>query len=303
MIAWLIYYRDSAQYNQQYINLYVEEGAKLGITVRLILVEDLEFGVRNNHWFITYQNREVPKPDFAICRAIYPLLSRQLELMGIRVFNRASVSEICNDKARTYQYLAKTGIPMVDTSFYQNGMIEEQIKKVKKPMVVKAVEGHGGRQVFLTEPMKTSDVSINGKGPKEDTGLSGSDYRAILAGLGGSDVVMQPLIGSRHQDLRVYVIGREIIAAVLRTAVKGFKSNFTLGGEVSLYSLSKEETILVNRITEEFDFDFVGIDFIVGDRGELIFNEIEDVVGARMLYRCSDIPIVSKYLNYILKQF
>jgi len=34
----------------------------------------------------------------------------------------------------------------------------------------------------------------------------------------------------------------------------------------------------------------------------LIFNEIEDVVGSRMLYQCTDYNLVEHYLNYILKQ-
>jgi glutathione synthase/RimK-type ligase-like ATP-grasp enzyme len=114
--------------------------------------------------------------------------------------------------------------------------------------------------------------------------------------------VVQPLIGSRHQDLRVYVIGNKIQAAVLRTAKEGFKSNYSLGGEVSLYFLSEQETEIVNTIMDQFDFGLVGIDFIIGDEGELIFNEIEDVVGSRMLYRCSDINIVERYLKFIRKQ-
>ena len=95
------------------------------------------------------------------------------------------------------------------------------------------------------------------------------------------------------------MIGTEIIAAVLRTAKEGFKSNFSLGGEVSLYELSDSEIEIVNRIIGQFEFGLVGIDFIIGDDGELIFNEIEDVVGSRMLYQCSDINIVEKYLSFI----
>jgi len=51
-----------------------------------------------------------------------------------------------------------------------------------------------------------------------------------------------------------------------------------------------------------FEFDMVGIDFILDDNGNLVFNEIEDVVGARMLYQCSDIDIVKEYLSYISKK-
>jgi gamma-F420-2:alpha-L-glutamate ligase len=306
MVAWMIYFRDSAIYNRQYIQFYIEEGRKLGIEVKLILVEELEFGVRDNVWFLAYEKQEVVKPEFVICRAIYPLLNRHLEYMGIRVFNNSFVSEISNDKARTYQYLAKTGIKMVDSSFYRNIQVKEVITQaeqpnaskkidspmhpnvnqevntqVEQPIVIKAVDGHGGSQVFLLE----------------DT----TKQEEIIQGIGSSDVVVQPLTGSRHQDLRVYVIGKEIIAAVLRTAKDGFKSNFSLGGEVRIYQLNQEEIDIVNLIINQFDFGLVGIDFIIGEEGNLIFNEIEDVVGSRMLYQCSDINIVERYLKFILR--
>jgi gamma-F420-2:alpha-L-glutamate ligase len=176
---------------------------------------------------------------------------------------------------------------MVDTSFYKNEQLLKLLEEEKKVFVIKAVDGHGGSQVFLTGD--------------EKNGIPATDLkREILSGIGSSDFVKQPLVGSRHQDLRVYVIGTEIIAAVLRTAREGFKSNFSLGGEVRLYELSREEENIVRKIIREFDFGLVGIDFILGEQGELIFNEIEDVVGSRMLYQCSNINIVGRYLSYIL---
>lgn len=278
MVAWMIYFRENAIYNKQYIQFYIEEGSKLGIEVKLLLVEDLDFGVKNNTWIICHHKKELEKADFAICRAIYPLLSRHLECMGIPAFNNSMVSEICNDKARTYQYLAKTGIRMVDSYFYKNAQINEVVTQLTRPRVIKAVDGHGGSQVFMTDSNQVPD------------------------GLKNSDVVLQPLVGNRHQDMRVYVIGKEIIAAVLRTAKEGFKSNFSLGGEVGLYTLSVEEISIVNRIIEQFEFGFVGIDFIIGDTGELIFNEIEDVVGSRMLYQCAEINVVKLYLQFMIEK-
>ena len=287
MEAWLIYDRDAAEYNQKYIQFYIDEGAKLKIKVRLILTEELEFGVLDNKWFINYQNKKIEQPDFAICRVIYPLLSKQLEFMGIRVFNNSFVAEICNDKAKTYQYLAKTGIKMVDSIFVRNSKLKEHLTNVKEnstdrkvPSIIKAVNGHGGSQVFLIEEENKTQ---------------------IVKGLGSSDAVIQPLTGSRHQDLRVYVIGKKIIAAVLRTAKDGFKANYSLGGEVTLYNLSDDEIEIINIIIGQFEFGLVGIDFIIGDKGELIFNEIEDVVGARMLYLCSKVNLVELYLRYIIQ--
>lgn len=300
MIGWLIYNERDVEKNKRYIEFYIEEGKLQGIQIKLILVEKFEFGVRNNTWYFKYENNEINRPDFAICRTIYPLLNKQLEYMGIKVFNNSEVAEICNDKAKTYQYVAQLGIDMVDSAFVKSHMVEEEMNNIHNPSVIKAVAGHGGTQVFLLEPtqgeVKEEDFSNE---PISNTTHVEQDKNKILNELNQSDAVLQPLTGSRHQDLRVYVIGKKIIASILRTAGEGFKSNFSLGGDVREYQLSKEETTIVEKIISLFNFGLVGIDFIIGDNGELIFNEIEDVVGARMLYQCTDINLVRLYLEFI----
>lgn len=292
MKAWLIYSENDVNKNKRYIEFYFEEGKKRNIDIKLMLVENMEFGVKGGTWFCTYEREDVELPDFAVCRTIYPLLSKQLELMGVSVFNNSKVATICNDKAMTYQYVAQLGIPMVDTVFYQFKNHELAFSNLSsdKSYVMKAVAGHGGSQVFLYEnkinEAKSEDVM------KDE----------IIKGLHHEDFVVQPLTGSKRKDLRVYVIGKKIIASVMRTAQSGFKSNFSLGGEVELYELNQDEVELIDRIIHLFDFGMVGIDFIIGDDGELIFNEIEDVVGARMLYQCSDINLVGLYLDFIEDQ-
>lgn len=276
MKAFIIYNETDSIKNKSYIESYIEEGKLLHIDIRLLILENLSFGVENNKWYIKENNTKLEMPDFVICRTIHPLLSSQLEYMGVKVFNNSFVSRICNDKAKTYQYVATTGIDIVDSEFVKNELAYMKTRNVSAPMVMKTVDGHGGKEVYLI--------------PDE---LSSFQEKA--------DVVIQPLIGQRKQDLRVYVIGKSIIAAVLRTAKEGFRANFSLGGEVRLYDLNDKEITIVNKIIDLFDFGLVGIDFIIGDQGELIFNEIEDVVGARMLYQCSDINLVKLYLEYIIR--
>src|SRR5699024_246313 len=82
------------------------------------------------------------------------------------------------------------------------------------------------------------------------------------------------------KDLRVFVIGKTIIAAVLRENDKDFRANYTRGGTAKLYQLNYNETILIQKIINLFEFDYVGIDFLINKTGQLIFNEIEDVVGS-----------------------
>lgn len=289
MIGWLLYSKGDAKKNEGYIGFYMEEGIRLGIKIELIIVDNLEFGVRNNAYYMLYVNVPIKKPDFVISRTINPLLTKQFESMGITVFNNSFVSVICNDKAKTYQYVAKLGIKMVDSAFYKGDRIQDILSNISNPTVIKSVAGHGGSQVFLVD-----------KSTNDSNSTHAEQNKNVIDLLEGSDIVVQPLTGSKNEDLRVYVIGKNIIAAILRRAKSGFKSNFSLGGEVMLYQLNEEELNIINRIINIFDFDMVGIDFIIGDNGELIFNEIEDVVGARMLYQCTDINLVYMYLEYIL---
>lgn len=282
MVGWILYGRKEAEYNKHYITMYQEEGKKIDITFELIIVEDLDFGVRNNEWYLEYKGEPVKLPKFAICRVIYPLLSKQLECMKVAVFNDSEVARICNDKAITYQKVASLGIDIVDTTFCKCGELREKLARRHMKTVVKSVDGHGGQQVFLIDP--TDSLQVNKV--VEDTCYQ--------------DTVIQPLVGTEHKDLRVYVIGDTIIAAILRKAKEGFRANYSLGGEVTVYELNKEERETVQMIIDLVKPDMVGIDFIIGDYGELIFNEIEDVVGARMLYQCTDINLVKLYIEHIL---
>lgn len=277
MIGWLIYGKEAAKKNQTYIQSYFEEGKKKGIEFRLLLQEDLTLGVDENGCYVEASGNRLTVPDFAIVRTIYPLLSSHLEMMGMPVFNNSNVSLVCNDKARTYQYLSTHGIACVPTVFCRREELEARIVESDE-QVVKSVDGHGGSQVFL------------------------SSEEAVMEKTGNADVVIQPLISGGGKDIRVYIIGNDIIGAVCRQAKDGFKANFSLGGEVSIYDMKPKETDIVKQICQLFDFGMVGVDFIIDADGNWLFNEIEDVVGARMLYQCSDINLVRRYLSYIVSK-
>lgn len=277
--GWLVYDREGAERNKSYIQMYMEEGEKLGIKILLKYAEELSFGIWNYEMILLEKGKKAKYPDFVICRTIQPNLSAFLEQCKLRVFNNAKVAEICNDKAKTYAYLAGKGIPLIESVFLENKIFADSLEKIPYGSVIKAVDGHGGEQVILwKEDLKKEEV---------------------LKKIGSSDVIIQKFTGKVKQDVRVYVIGNRIIAAIKRTAKEGFRSNYSLGGKVEEYQLSEEEKQLVQKVVCEFSFGLAGIDFLIGDSGEFILNEIEDVVGARMLYQCTNINLVREYLLFI----
>ncbi|MDO5521472.1 MAG: RimK family alpha-L-glutamate ligase [bacterium] len=280
----IVYEEKDALHNQSFIDYLIEKGREKGLTLELCLFEKFSFGIHETGYFIEYDGKPFQRPGVVLYRCREYLLSRQFEAMGIPVVNSSKVCEICNDKALTYQYVAGLGIPMVPSLFVRNDRIQDVVQHSKEDMVVKAVNGHGGSQVCLVNPTDKEQME------------------ECLATINGEDAVVQPLIKGRGQDLRVYIVGGEIVAAVLRSANGDFRANFSLGGSVMLYTLSEQEEAIVKKITKLLSLDYAGIDFIIGENGELIFNEIEDVVGARMLYQCSDLDIVPLYLDHIIQK-
>lgn len=269
--AWLIYDREGAAANQDYIRMHREIGLEYGIRFELLLPEEAAQRAAG---------LSADVPDFAIVRAIRPNLSENLEKKGIPVFNPAFVSRICNDKGRTIDYIRQNSqIPVVPTIRYERDSLSEALLLGCPGHIIKAVDGHGGKQVF-----RTSDP-----------------YDEILCGIGTSDFIIQPFVKGPGKDVRVYVIGREIIGAVERTAPDGFRSNFSIGGTVRTYELRASELQMVEEICGMFEFGMVGIDFILDEDGNFIFNEIEDVVGARMMYQCQpEVKLLEQYFVFIL---
>lgn len=266
--AWLIYDEEGAAGNRDYIERHFQLGKRFGFSF------ELKIRKRDR---ITEAGEALP--DFAIVRTICPPLSLALERKGVPVFNPYSVSEICNHKGKTTRYVREhTTVPVIDTMTFSREQLTPGLLARYPGRVVKAVDGHGGRQVFRTD----------------------EPWQKIQDGTGVSDVVIQPFIRGPGKDVRVYVVGDEVIGAVERTSPDGFRSNYSLGGKVKSYSLGQNERDYVSQICRIFAFGMVGIDFILREDGSFIFNEIEDVVGARMLYQCQpETRLLERYFSFI----
>lgn len=155
----------------------------------------------------------------------------------------------------------------------ENGIEIMPINYKGVPAVKKKIDGHGGIDVYMLDKAE----------PFED----GYVYQKPCDTLG--------------RDVRVWLIGEKIIASILRSSDTDFRSNFCLGGKASEYTLTDDDRALVYKIADLLDYDYIGIDFIFNN-GRLVFNEIEDTVGARMIYSLTDIDIISLYCDYIKEE-
>ncbi|MCX7772515.1 MAG: RimK family alpha-L-glutamate ligase [Clostridia bacterium] len=280
LLGWLIYTQQDYQKNEAFAQRFLASEHHEKCRIKLVIREELRFGVKNGHLAVlSIDGKPLECPDFVINRAIDPLLSHQLEAMGIRVFNSSRIAETCNDKARTYLEVAPLGLPMVDTLFVTRQELMNWQQPLNEPAVLKAVEGRGGSEVFLTK--------------------HAGDLRSIAGTSTRERFVLQKLCGSPGRDVRVFVVGKTIVGAILRSSQGDFKANFSLGGTARPYNLNAQEEAMVMKIVNHFDFGMVGIDFIFDEKGGFLFNEIEDVAGSRTLSMTTNIDIVKLYLEHI----
>ncbi len=280
LTGWLIYRKKDAERNKHYITFYEQSMNRRGARILLRYLEEFSWGTDSGGLTLSYGGQPAGTPDFVVMRADVPLFSHQLELMGFQVFNNAHLSLVANDKARTLQVAAAAGIPVPESRLCHGGNALTAAEELTFPLVIKPRDGHGGQDVLW----------IENKASLQET-LSGYAHDTFL---------LQKPVSELGRDLRVYVVGETVIAAMLRQQDNDFRSNYCLGGSALRYCLSPEEEQLVRQVTSLFTVGFAGFDFMFHN-GHMILNEIEDVVGARMLYHLTDIDVVDVYAEHILK--
>lgn len=280
LFGWLLYTKGDYERNSVFARRFLDKGNHTESTLKLVFKDDLFYGTYHNQLcLMDGAGNLISAPDFVINRSIDPLMSKHLEAMGVKVFNSSTVAEICNDKARTYLEISRLGLPMVDTLFIGKKELTQKALPFDFPVVIKTVSGRGGKEVFLA---RTAD-----------------EVGEIARSVSEDRLVVQKLCGSPGKDVRVFVVGKKIAGAIVRHSKGDFKANFSLGGTAEAYRLNPKETEHVLRIINSIDFDMVGIDFIFDEKGDFLFNEIEDVAGSRTLSMTSSVDIVELYLEHI----
>jgi gamma-F420-2:alpha-L-glutamate ligase len=271
MIGWMVYYREDAEKNRTYIQWFQAEGKLLGMMIELKILEELD-GLR-----------EQVLPDFVLNRSRDAQISEQLEALGVRCVNPAEVSRIANDKWETYRFFKKHQIPMLPT---WGAIVDNNLKKQKfcgYPLVAKSVDGHGGSEVFIVENAEA--------------------WNPVIEVLFGRKIVIQKMCGMIGRDLRIFVLGGEAIAAVLRQSESDFRANYSLGGQIRLAELTKEQKKIVKKICQVFPMEWGGIDLLFDSEDHFYLNEVEDAVGSRSLSQLTELNVARMVLSYIQRSW
>ena len=275
----IIYNEEDAEYNEWFINHLIECLEKYDIESKLLIREKIFFDGLSHE--IKYDGDAIPLPDAIVNRTRDFTVSMFFEDAGVKVFNSTFITMIGNDKYMAVDFVKSTGAPVPESYLLKKGERFDTV--IDKEMVVKSLHGHGGSEVYSVS--SNEDLDVIRKRTEDDM------------------ILQEKLKPSEDEyplgkDLRVYIVGNKIVAGMMRSSDKDFRSNFSLGGKAEFHELNEDEKSIVKKITDAVFIDHAAIDLIY-DKGTPVFNEIEDMCGSRMLYENTDIDIADMYAKHI----
>lgn len=209
---------------------------------------------------------------------------RQFEMKSIYTINRSIAITRSRDKLRSLQLLARKGVKLPATGFaHAYGDIHDLMKMVGgPPFIIKLIEGTQGIGVVLVETEKTAE----------------SVLQAMLE-LRGNLIVQEYIQESNGSDIRCFVIGDKVVAAMKRQAKPGdFRSNVHRGGSAEEIKISKAERELAVTAAKIMGLELAGVDLLRSSRGPLVI-EVNSSPGLEGIEAATGKDIASMIIQHL----
>ncbi len=232
------------------------------------------------------------RPDFVLFWDKDVALARRFEDAGLRVFNTSSAIAVCDDKIKTALAFARCGVPAPRTIFAPmtfdgverdaSGFLHEAAERLGLPMVVKTACGSFGHGVHLAGTL--------------------AEAEDIVRGIGCRDFLVQEFVStSRGEDLRVNVVGGEVVASMRRFNRSDFRSNVTLGGGTEPCEPSLEQREAALAACRATGTDFAGVDILFGQDGAPLVCEVNSNPHFRSTLDCTGVNLAGPIARHVRK--
>ncbi len=285
MKGWMIYSKEtlSSKFGNHAFDWMKDSAKAHGLEVDLVFEEDLMAVSSERGLEILHLGRAVNLPDFVVMRSYALEMGRQLEALGVRLFNPTGPLEDAQDKWRTHQLLTLKGIPNPKTVYLARTPVDFDwlMEQLGSPVVVKGLRGSKGEDVYLID--------------------EAADLLPLVDQYGNENLLFQSFVkGADGRDVRVHVIDGKALVAVERIAASGFKSNFHQGGSAQAFTLTEEISELATASAEALSLEIAGVDILLGAEGPTIC-EVNGIPGFRTVGVTSTVDIPRSIFAYIAK--
>ena len=206
---------------------------------------------------------------------------RQFEVMGAYPLNRSQAITRSRDKLRSMQLLARA-VP-VTGSAHAIKDIDGLLNIVDgAPVIVKLLEGTQGLGVVLAETRKAAESVI-------------AAFRELDANI----LVQEYIAESGGADIRAFVVGRKVVAAMLRQGPEDdFRSNLHRGGKAQPVKLTPKERATAVKAATTMRLNVAGVDLLRSNDGPKVI-EVNSSPGLEGIEKATGVDVAGKIVEFI----
>ena len=212
---------------------------------------------------------------------------RQFEQMD--VFTSASSAGIANsrDKLRCLQILSRHQIGIPETTFVREKRdVLPAIQRVGgTPIIIKLLEGTQGVGVILADTEKIAEAIIE-----------------TLQSTRQNVLVQKFVAESKGRDVRAFVVGDRVVAAMRRVAQgQEFRSNVHRGGKTERVELDPAYAETAVKASQIMGLRVAGVDMLEGKDGPQVM-EVNSSPGLEGIETCTQLDIAGAIIDYLAAQ-
>jgi len=242
---------------------------------------------------LQYRGRHLPDLDAILPRigtsiTFYGMaVVRQFEQMDVYTPNTAGGIANSRDKLRSIQILSRHDIGIPATAFVRDrNDILAAIERVGgAPVVIKLLEGTQGIGVILAPDTKVAESVIE-----------------TLHSTNQNVLIQRFIAESKGRDIRAFVVGDRVVAAMRRRAVGDeFRSNVHRGGSTEVVELDDEYEGVAVRSAQIMGLRVAGVDMLEGDDGPLVM-EVNSSPGLEGIEGATALDIAGAIIDFIASQ-
>jgi ribosomal protein S6--L-glutamate ligase len=209
---------------------------------------------------------------------------RQFQEMDVFCANTAHGILNSRDKLRSLQILSRHNIGIPRTAFVRdkNDVLPAIERVGGAPVVIKLIEGTQGIGVLLADTVKQAESIIE---------LLQSQKQNVL--------VQKFVAESKGKDIRAFVVGDQVVAAMRRVAQgQEFRSNVHRGGVAEPVELDQEYIDTAIRCTQIMGLSVAGVDMLEGKDGPQVM-EVNSSPGLEGIETSTQLDVAGAVIDYI----
>ncbi len=270
-----------------------EAAAQRGHTVKVLDTLKFAIDLRRGEPDLYFRQKQLSDYDAVLPRIGSSItyfgtaVVRQFEQMDVFCANSSAGISNSRDKLRSLQILSRHHIGIPQTTFVRDKKdVLPAIQRVGgAPVVIKLLEGTQGIGVLLADTVESAESIIE---------LLQSQKQNVL--------IQKFVAESRGRDIRAFVVGDQVVAAMRRVAQgQEFRSNVHRGGLTEQVELGEDYKETAVRAAQIMGLRVAGVDMLESQDGPQIM-EVNSSPGLEGIERCTQLDIAGSIMDYIAAQ-